>query len=102
MIKKPGLIKDWCVNFQSMVFVGFHKDTEVQTSYEGTLFVQNYTNITAAPMGLYPVDNAIHNWLGEMTKKWERLADAFYLVQYFLKSKRERCPKEYGEKLFTL
>ena len=45
-------------------------------------------------MGLYPVDNVIHEWLGDMTPRWEKLADALYAVQCFLKSQQKIYPSE--------
>ena len=69
---------------------------------KGMTCLQNWNKITAALMGLYPVGNAIHDWLGEMTPPWETLANAFYSVQCFLKSQQKRCPDECDEKLFTL
>ena len=80
-----------------------HKRTGTeQTNGKGMTCLQNWNKITTALMGLYPVGNAIHDWLGEMTPKWETLANALYSVQCFLKSQRKRCPNECDEKLFTL
>ena len=59
-----------------------HKRTGTeQTIEKGMTCLQNWNKITAALMGLYPVGNAIHDWLGEMTSKWETLANALYSVQ---------------------
>ena len=80
-----------------------HKRTGTeQTNGKGMTCLQNWNKITAALMGLYPVGSAIHDWLGEMTPRWETLANALYSVQCFLKSQRKRCPDECDEKLFTL
>jgi hypothetical protein len=80
-----------------------HKRTGTeQTNGKGMICLQNWNKVTEALMGLYPVDNVIHEWLGEMTPRWEKLADALYAVQCFLKSQRKRCPNECDEKLFTL
>jgi hypothetical protein len=37
-----------------------------------------------------------------MTPKWERLGNALYSVQCFLKTQQKTCPDECDEKLFTL
>ena len=49
-----------------------HKRTGTEMANgKGMTCLQNWNHITTALMGLYPEDSVIHEWLGEMTPKWE-------------------------------
>ena len=58
-----------------------HKHTgKDQTHGSNMISLQNQNKSTALLMGLYPANNIIHDWLGEMTPEWEKLADTLYAM----------------------